>query len=157
MRLAIYFLIVIIPSLIIAQSDPHSAVVNSKSIPYYYCLFGCVIQEVIYWFELRKNIAQGEIPPTLNSKGYWIITILSIFMFSIGSYLYFKSTDQEGINFMTVAVFSAGFPRLFKAAVSSVKMPEDESDPEDEKEEPPKALNNNMSRAFGLKDYFMMD
>ena len=111
---------------------------------------GCVLQEFIYWFELRHTIAQGEIPPELNSRPYWVITISSIVVFSIGAYCYFIfSEDQENLNFFTVAIFSAGFPRLFKGAVQQLGNPKARGHDRNE-------IIAAQKRDFTIQDFFMM-
>ncbi|MDT7829118.1 hypothetical protein RQM65_10620 [Pricia sp. S334] len=95
---------------------------------YAFCLMGCILQEVIYWYELRHDIAKSDLPIKLFSKTYWTITIIAVLFFSIASYFYFA--EYAGLTFQnltkeffTVIVFSAGFPRLFKSAVTAVKSP----------------------------------
>ncbi|MEH6407139.1 MAG: hypothetical protein V7767_07650 [Leeuwenhoekiella sp.] len=111
---------------------------------------GCVLQEFIYWFELRHEIAKGEIPPELKSKPYWIITISSVVIFSIGAYCYFIfSENQANLNFFTIAIFSAGFPRLFKGAVQQLGNPRDK--------ERRVSMITQSKRTFTLKDFFMIN
>ena len=96
---------------------------QTKPVPtsniFIFSFLGCIIQEFIYWFELRNDIAKGNIPVELNSSAYWIITTISILIFSTASFFYF-STIQSEVNFFTIAVFAAGFPRLFKGAVQQL-------------------------------------
>ncbi len=111
---------------------------------------GCLLQEFIYWFELRHQIARGEIPPELNSKPYWIITCSSIVIFSLGSYFYFTlSEDLANLNFFTVAIFSAGFPRLFKGAVQQLGTPETSKNGN-------KSIIPESKGNFGLRQYLMI-
>ncbi len=111
-------------------------------------LAGCLLHEFIYWFELRHEIAKGKIPPELNSRPYWIITILSVIIFSLGAYCYFIfSEDQANLNFFTIAIFSAGFPRLFKGAVQQIGNPNPHNR---------KSILSENSRSFTLKDFFMI-
>ncbi|PAM94748.1 hypothetical protein B4N84_11055, partial [Flavobacterium sp. IR1] len=56
---------------------------------------GCIVQEFIYWFELRHQIARGQAPPELTSTPYWIITISSILVFSLGAYFYFALNENR--------------------------------------------------------------
>lgn len=110
---------------------------------------GCMIQEFIYWFELRHQIARGNIPPELTSGPYWMITLCSIVVFSLGSYFYFTfSEDQANLNFFTIAIFSAGFPRLFKGAVQQLG-----ASPKPVRH---KTFAAEPEREFKLKDYLMM-
>ncbi|GHA35228.1 hypothetical protein GCM10007103_15970 [Salinimicrobium marinum] len=110
---------------------------------------GCVIQEFIYWFELRHQIARGQAPPELTSTPYWIITICSILVFSLGSYFYFALNENRAdLNFFTIAIFSAGFPRLFKGAVQQLG-----ATPEKSRN---KTFTAEPERKFGIKDYLMM-
>lgn len=110
---------------------------------------GCIIQEFIYWFELRHQIARGQTPPELTSTPYWIITISSILVFSVGSYFYFAlSENKADLNFFTIAIFSAGFPRLFKGAVQQLGVT-----PENK---PNKTFTTEPERKFGIRDYLMM-
>lgn len=121
------------------------------------CIAGCILQEFIYWFELRHEIANGKIPVELNSKGYWILTIASVILFSAASYFYFIYGEGGSPNFITIALFAAGFPRLFKGAVSNVQPlqvnltgPAAKSQPHFTEEAP------SEKRSFNLKDYFMI-
>ncbi|WP_424494150.1 hypothetical protein [Salinimicrobium sp. GXAS 041] len=111
---------------------------------------GCLLQEFIYWFELRHQIARGEVPPELNSTAYWVITCSSVIIFSLGSYFYFTiSENQEDLSFFTIAIFSAGFPRLFKGAVQQLGTPKPSRN--DNKSFISESKNN-----FGVKKYLMM-
>lgn len=110
---------------------------------------GCMIQEFIYWFELRHQIARGYIPPELTSAPYWIITICSMIVFSFGSYFYFTlSENRAELNFFTIAIFSAGFPRLFKGAVQQLGTTSQKGGN--------KTFTAQPERKFSLKDYLMM-
>lgn len=103
------------------DNDPGGEI--SSYMLFLWCLIGCVLQEFLYWFELRHEIAKGNIPPALKSKTYWIITILAIALFSVASFLYFHYGENGSPNFFTTAVFAAGFSRLFKSAVATVQVP----------------------------------
>lgn len=82
-------------------------------------IIGCFVQESIYWFELRTEIAKGNLPVSLKSTGYWVISLISFLFFSFGTMLYFVNLDSNPNGF-TVAIFAAGFPRVFKGMVSSI-------------------------------------
>ncbi|NVJ47741.1 MAG: hypothetical protein HWE07_11460 [Cytophagia bacterium] len=106
-------------------------------------LAGCLVQECIYWFELRNEIAKGNIPISLKSGAYWVISLISFLFFSYGSVLYFVNLDSE-TNAFTVAIFAAGFPRVFKGMVSSIV------------NNPPEmvAESRQIKRKFTVQDYF---
>jgi hypothetical protein len=137
----------------ICYGQGDTLVPNGKNIAdplhiFIYSLLGCILQEFIYWFELRDELAAGSIPVELNSKIYWIITILSVLFFSLGSYYYFTTIPgQSTANFFTIAVFAAGFPRLFKGAVQQVTLPA---------ATPKSGLVPVAKREFTLRDYFMI-
>jgi len=141
----------VIPLLIFSQSNSTNIENNPEDSSdwkiYAFCLLGCILQEFIYWFELRNDIAKGEIPVSLNSKPYWIITIISILIFSIGSYFYFTQLNQQP-DFFTMVVFSAGFPRLFKGAVQQLKPPDVNAR---------NSRFNGKKRVLKIKNYLMMN
>ena len=137
--------VLIAPIMLIAQEtsiQPETAFeINWKL--YAYCFIGCFLQEFIYWFELRNDIAKTGIPVELKSKTCLLITLVAILIFSVGSYFYFLSRESAD-EFFTVAVFAAGFPRLFKSAVYQLRPP---------RVAPDARL---QSPSFGIKNYLMM-
>lgn len=116
--------IVIFALPLIAQVDSTGTVSDDKPnmsniTMFVSALLGCAMQEFIYWFELKNDIAKGNIPDELNSKAYWLILAIALIIFPASTYLYF-TTFESNPNFFTVAVFAAGFPRLFKGAVQQL-------------------------------------
>ncbi|RKN08825.1 hypothetical protein D7036_05385 [Aquimarina sp. BL5] len=105
---------------------------------------GCFLQEFIYWFELRSDIAKGNFPAELSSKAYWVITIIAVIIFSTASFLYFTMLDTDS-DFLTIAIFSAGFPRIFKSLVAKVKAPPVQEE----------MRINSDKIVFGIREYFM--
>lgn len=132
--------------IIYGQEEENHIVPVSNTALYLWCLGGCILQEFIYWFELKHEIAAGNLPPALNSTAYWIITLLAISLFSGSSYLYFLYGEQGAPNFFTTAVFSAGFARLFKGAVSNAAQPVLQN-PENK---------TRFSKGFSIKNYLMI-
>lgn len=118
-----------------------------------WCFMGCIFQEVIYWYELKKEISNDHIPPNLTSRLYWIITIISIATFTLGSYLYFLNSDQSNPSFLTVAVFAGGFARIFKSAVSNVASQGQAASP---RQPVPSNITYTAQRKFNIKDYLLI-
>jgi hypothetical protein len=150
MKKTLFISIALLLSLIVFGQDEGTNVELrniSNCMLYLWCLAGCILQEFIYWFELRYEIAKGNIPSVLKSSVYWIITLLAIAIFSSCSYLYFLYGEQEVPNFFTTAVFSAGFARIFKGAVTSLGQPQVQ----------PQEQARIHSRSFSLKDYLMIN
>jgi hypothetical protein len=146
----LFYLLVFVPLITFCQTDtiPDTGIDPSKRIDwdiYLYCLMGCILQEFLYWFELRNSLAAGTYPKELKSKLYWIITFIGIILFSIASYWYFTTATGDKVkSFFTIAVFAGGFPRLFKGAVQALNPPSGSSG------------KNLINREFTIKDYFML-
>jgi len=129
------------------------------------CFLGIALQEVIYWYELRHDIAKGNKPVELYSQSYWIITIVGIVAFSTASFLYFSFMDPNA-NFLTIAGFSAAAPRFFKSIFANFKSPESTSPPptpqiQETRNVPnfdqiPPAKHIQTKRTLTLNDYLMV-
>ncbi len=157
MKKVFLFSLLIVLSWSIFGQEPNSGSTEpeiTKWMLYLWCLAGCVLQEFIYWFELKHEIAKGNIPPALTSRGYWIITLLAIAIFSVASYFYFLYGEQGTANFFTTAVFAAGFARLFKGAVANVQAPEPPVEPANAQASP-QPKKQDFTRKFSVKDYLM--
>lgn len=77
-------------------------------------LAGALTQEVVHWYDLRTKFDDTEVKSLLKSPGYWIITILMIFLSGIGVWFLFgEKNPSRDILFL----MGAGFPLIFKKLV----------------------------------------
>jgi hypothetical protein len=79
-------------------------------------LFGAAIQEVIYWFDLRRNLDNDEYVKLRRSLAYWVVTALMIVGSAIGTAIWFSDETVSPKNAM---VFGAAFPLFLKHVVSA--------------------------------------
>lgn len=81
--------------------------------------FGALCQEILYWFELRNKLKDKQISNLMRSKFYWIITLLTILISGIGTWILFydQIPDKKSIQF----ILGAAFPAIFKKLVQTYK------------------------------------
>ena len=79
--------------------------------------FGALVQEFLYWWDLRKGLSAKKYKSTLQSKLYWALIVGMIFVSAIGTYIL---CYEDGIQSMQIPlILGASFPALFKKAVSA--------------------------------------
>lgn len=74
---------------------------------------GAVVQELIWWYDVRHELNDKKYADLIRSKGYWIIVSLTVLVSTIGPLLlHHRELDNyRPLDFM---IFGAGFPLFFK-------------------------------------------
>jgi hypothetical protein len=84
-----------------------------------FSLFGAVMQELIYWYQLRTKLKQIEYRELITSKAYWLVTALMILVGPVGVIVWFYG-NEGALTARDYALFGAAFPLVFKAGVGAI-------------------------------------
>lgn len=82
--------------------------------------FGSLVQEILHWYNLRKKLEVEEFEKLLNSKGYWIITIL--FILISGPVTFIILSEEFNLGALTLKVpfiTGIGLPMILKKLIPS--------------------------------------
>jgi hypothetical protein len=77
---------------------------------------GAVLQELLYWWQLRYSLDDAKLQALLRSRQYWIIVGLMVAGSTLGTVYWFWSEKVGPKDYLLVG---AAFPMLFKSAVST--------------------------------------
>jgi hypothetical protein len=78
---------------------------------------GALVQEVIYLYDRRDQLASPQYVGMLKSPWYWGITLLMVLVSGAGTYALYGQTIREGSALFFIG---AAFPYLFKNSVARV-------------------------------------
>ena len=84
-----------------------------------FAFFGSVMQELIYWYQLRNQLHQTQYQDMLKSVQYWVLTALMILLGPVGVVVWFYG-HSDALTARDYALFGAAFPLIFKASVGAL-------------------------------------
>jgi hypothetical protein len=82
-------------------------------------VFGAVLQELSYWYQLRGRLDEPAFSNLIKSKAYWIITSCMIIASPIGVAIWIGD-EVDSYKLRDALLFGAAFPMVFRSGVSNV-------------------------------------
>lgn len=79
-------------------------------------MFGAVLQELLFWYNLKAKLESAPYRELLTSPAYWGIVLAMIVGSGIASYVWFAPEQQTPRTYL---LFGAAFPVLFKKALDA--------------------------------------
>lgn len=85
---------------------------------------GAVVQETVYWYNLRHKLESEEYRTLIGSARYWAIVAAMILVTAVVSVIWYSGADNPGAR--AAFAFGVGLPLLVKqfgqASSGSVKL-----------------------------------
>jgi hypothetical protein len=78
---------------------------------------GAVLQELVYWYDIRAKLSTTHYRQLIKSHAYWIITGLMIASSTAGTWIWYSGQASSPRDYL---VTGAAFPLLFKKAISAI-------------------------------------
>ena len=78
---------------------------------------GAICYELVHWYKLRTKLSHKKYDHLIKSRGYWVITILTIIISGVGAF-YLLSDEQTSMR--TQFLIGATFPSIFINLTSSI-------------------------------------
>lgn len=80
-------------------------------------VLGAALQELVYWYSLRKQLDKRKYKALLRSRKYWAVTILMIGFSGLGTWAWFEGAGTHTAKEFLVT--GAAFPLILKKAVAA--------------------------------------
>lgn len=82
-------------------------------------LLGASLQEILHWYELREKLTLKKYKSLLNSRAYWIVTLLMTLSSALGTF-YLLAGSSVGYLPRDYLIYSFVFPIILKKVAKLV-------------------------------------